>query len=180
MTTGGGKPGQGYVCVRTFSDKASTLRACAGAPKHESDVKGRLVYSLQGNMIGRETKNGSQGSGINENVSFTLNTVDRHAVYQENLHCSTTGSFMKSEKNKAQTLMARDYKDPQIVNINKSVRRLTPLECERLQGLTDNYTFINDKSCSDSARYKALGNGMAQPCADFIIGSIILSEEDKL
>ena len=50
-----------------------------------------------------------------------------------------------------------------------AVRRLTPLECERLQGLPDDYTLIDDKSCSDSARYKALGNGMAQPCADFII-----------
>lgn len=52
------------------------------------------------------------------------------------------------------------------------VRRLTPLECERLQGLPDGWTLIDDKTCSDSARYKALGNGMAQPCADFIIRRI--------
>lgn len=52
------------------------------------------------------------------------------------------------------------------------VRRLTPLECERLQGLPDNWTLIDDKTCSDSARYKAIGNGMAQPCADFIIRRI--------
>ena len=52
------------------------------------------------------------------------------------------------------------------------VRRLTPLECERLQGLPDGYTDIPDKTCSDSARYKALGNGMAQPCPDFIIKRI--------
>lgn len=49
------------------------------------------------------------------------------------------------------------------------LRKLTPLECERLQGLPDNWTLIDDKSCSDSARYKAIGNGMAQPCADFVI-----------
>ena len=53
------------------------------------------------------------------------------------------------------------------------VRRLTPLECERLQGLPDGYTDIPDKTCSDSARYKALGNGMAQPCADFVIRRIV-------
>ena len=53
------------------------------------------------------------------------------------------------------------------------VRRLTPLECERLQGLPDGYTDIPDKTCSDSARYKALGNGMAQPCPDFIIRRIV-------
>lgn len=48
------------------------------------------------------------------------------------------------------------------------LRKLTPLECERLQGLPDNWTLIEDKSGSDSARYKAIGNGMAQPCADFV------------
>lgn len=45
------------------------------------------------------------------------------------------------------------------------VRRLTPLECERLQGLPDNWT----EGGSDAKRYKAIGNGMAQPCADFVI-----------
>ena len=54
----------------------------------------------------------------------------------------------------------------------KTVRRLTPLEAERLQGLPDNYTLIDDKSCSDSARYKAIGNGMAQPCADYVLRRI--------
>lgn len=52
------------------------------------------------------------------------------------------------------------------------VRRLTSRECERLQGLPDDWTLIDDKSCSDSARYRAIGNGMAQPCADFIIRRI--------
>lgn len=53
-----------------------------------------------------------------------------------------------------------------------TVRRLTPKECERLQGLPDDYTLIDDKTCSDTARYKALGNGMAQPCADWVIKRI--------
>lgn len=59
------------------------------------------------------------------------------------------------------------------------VRRLTPLECERLQGLPDGYTDIPDKTCSDSARYKALGNGMAQPCPDFIIRRIMECVENE-
>lgn len=49
------------------------------------------------------------------------------------------------------------------------VRRLTPLECERLQGLHDNYTAYG----SDTARYKAIGNGMAQPCADFVMQRVV-------
>lgn len=49
------------------------------------------------------------------------------------------------------------------------VRRLTPLECERLQGLPDNWT----EGGSDAKRYKAIGNGMAQPCADFVIEKLV-------
>ena len=60
-----------------------------------------------------------------------------------------------------------------------AVRRLTPTECERLQGLPDGYTLIDDKTCSDSARYKALGNGMAQPCADFVIRRIVEEVEKE-
>lgn len=45
------------------------------------------------------------------------------------------------------------------------VRRLTPLECERLQGLPDYWT----EGGSDAVRYKAIGNGMAQPIADWIL-----------
>ena len=59
------------------------------------------------------------------------------------------------------------------------VRKFTPLECERLQGLPDNWTLIDDKTCSDSARYKAIGNGMAQPCADFVMSRIAEHEMSK-
>ena len=50
----------------------------------------------------------------------------------------------------------------------KNLRRLTPLECERLQGLPDGWT----AGGSDTARYKAIGNGMAQPCADYVLKRI--------
>ena len=62
--------------------------------------------------------------------------------------------------------------DQQCAMVKNWVRRYTPRECERLQGLPDDFTLIPDKTCSDAARYKALGNGMAQPCADFIIKRI--------
>ena len=92
------------------------------------------VYALQGNMIGRDDKNGPQGSGISEDVSFTLNATDQHGV----TYAVTTGSFMSVSEETAQTLMARDYKDPQVVNEPYYiVRRLTPTECARLQGFPD-------------------------------------------
>jgi len=50
------------------------------------------------------------------------------------------------------------------------IRRLTPLECERLQGFPDGWTYV--EGASDSARYKALGNSVAIPCVDFTIGKV--------
>lgn len=62
-------------------------------------------------------------------------------------------------------------------NLDYIIRRLTPLEAERLQGLSDNFTDIvyKGRPASDSARYKAIGNGMAQPCADFVLEKVIKS-----
>ena len=60
-----------------------------------------------------------------------------------------------------------------IVERQYAVRRLTPRECERLQGLPDDWTLIDHKTCSDSARYKAIGNGMCQNVADYIVKRIV-------
>ena len=56
------------------------------------------------------------------------------------------------------------------VRTGKLIRRLTPLECERLQGFPDGWTDI--PGASDSARYKALGNSVAIPCVDFVMRGI--------
>lgn len=58
--------------------------------------------------------------------------------------------------------------DYSIITPQYKVRRLTPRECERLQGLPDGYT----DGGSDTQRYKALGNGMAQPCPDYVMEGI--------
>ena len=97
---------------------------------------GMAVVALQGSMIGRTDKNGPQGSGVNEDVSFTLDAADRHAV----AYCMTTGTYTQALKEQSPTLMARDYKDPPVVNETEPeyiVRRLTPTECARLQGFPD-------------------------------------------
>lgn len=57
-----------------------------------------------------------------------------------------------------------------IVERRNLIRRLTPLECERLQGFPDGWTLI--PGASDSARYKALGNSVAIPCVDFVLRGI--------
>ena len=97
---------------------------------------GMAVVAVQGSMIGRADKNGPQGSGVNEDVSFTLDAADRHAV----AYCMTTGTYTQTLKEQSPTLMARDYKDPPVVNETEPeyiVRRLTPTECARLQGFPD-------------------------------------------
>lgn len=53
------------------------------------------------------------------------------------------------------------------------IRRLTPLECERLQGFPDGWTDL--PGASDSARYKALGNSVAIPCVEFILRGIVMA-----
>ena len=100
------------------------------------------TFVLQGSMIGRDDKNGPQGSGINKDVSFTLDATDRHAVAQPTYCTSKNSHFTRAERELANTLVATDYKDPPVINDVKAepdyiVRRLTPTECARLQGFPD-------------------------------------------
>ena len=145
----------GYV-----PDTANTLTArMDGSPCVD---RGPQVIAVQGSMIGRQEKNGPQGSGLSD-VCFTLNTIDRHAVYSKT-------SFAKYEEADNTTPLRASGGDigggSENLAVTRSiVRRLTPTECERLQGLPDGYT----EGSSDTARYKALGNGMAQPCIDYVL-----------
>lgn len=104
------------------------------------------AYALQGSMIGRKDKNGPQGSGVNEEVSFTLTDADRHAVAAptgEHYSASKNSFFTQAVKEQANTLVASDWKEPPLVNDTPNdepiyiVRRLTPVECARLQGFPD-------------------------------------------
>lgn len=77
----------------------------------------------------------------------------------------------------ASTESARQHKDAtdlvcQAADGPLLIRRLTPLECERLQGFPDGWTDL--PGASDSARYKALGNSVAIPCVEYIMRRIAL------
>ena len=94
------------------ADISRTLDANGGNPGcNQGGIAVVESYAIQGSMIGREDKNGPQGDGVNEDVSFTLNTVDCHAVF-----AMTTGSFTQAEEEMSPTPMARDFKDPTITN----------------------------------------------------------------
>ena len=81
-----------------------------------SNQGGIAVVAVQGSMIGRDDKNGPQGSGVNEDVSFTLNATDHHAVAYPTYCTSKNSYFMRAEKELANTLVATDYKDPPVIN----------------------------------------------------------------
>lgn len=117
----GGDPtcNQGGICVvepiaftRNQRDEVRDLGEKSAALAAEPGMK-QQTFVLQGNMIGRKDENGPQGDGVNEDVCFTLDATDRHAVCApEDVYAMTTGSYMQVAKEVAPTLMARDYKDP--------------------------------------------------------------------
>lgn len=169
------------------------------------------VYCLAGNIIDRSETAGANGSGVKENQSYTLNTVDRPAVaykvfdargngngktvptitgdhesrvtdytaiiterqtfseqsysyYKKSDKCSTMKAKAGNVGNGSECLIAEKA-------IHWVVRRLTPTECERLQGYPDGWTDIGEwtdtkgkkHKAADSPRYKALGNSIALP-----------------
>lgn len=117
----GGDPtcNQGGICVvepvaftQNQRDEVRNLGEKSAALEAEPGMK-QQTFVLQGNMIGRKDENGPQGDGVNEDVCFTLDATDRHAVCApEDVYAMTTGSYMQVAKEVAPTLMARDYKDP--------------------------------------------------------------------
>ena len=117
----GGDPtcNQGGICVvepvaftQNQRDEVRDLGEKSAAYAAEPGMK-QQTFVLQGNMIGRKDENGPKGDGVNEDVCFTLDATDRHAVCApEDVYAMTTGSYMQVAKEVAPTLMARDYKDP--------------------------------------------------------------------
>ena len=96
------------------ADTSRTLDCNCNNPS--SNQGGIAVVAVQGSMIGRKDKNGPQGSGVNEGVSFTLDAVDRHAVAYPTYCTSKNSHFTRAEEELANTLVATDYKDPPVIN----------------------------------------------------------------
>ena len=106
------------------------------------------------------------------NLGITQSSgLDHHAVYSR----QRVDDFRENDV--VSTQSARQCKDAVDLICQKTdvhahlIRRLTPLECERLQGFPDGWTDI--PGASDSARYKALGNSVAIPCVDFVMHCLV-------
>ena len=153
-------------------DVAPTMSARYGTGGNNIPlVQQEEVICIAGNAIDRQPQNGGNGLGCQEDLAYTLTTTDRHAVVE--LYQKTVGALCRGDEKG----IGNQYvsQDKCIINASCSethhlIRRLTPLECERLQGFPDGWTDI--PGASDSARYKALGNSVAIPCVEFIMSRI--------
>ena len=153
-------------------DVAPTMSARYGTGGNNIPlVQQEEVICIAGNAIDRQPQNGGNGLGCQENLAYTLTATDRHAVVE--LYQKTVGALCRGDEKG----IGNQYvsQDKCIINASCSethhlIRRLTPLECERLQGFPDGWTDI--PGASDSARYKALGNSVAIPCVEFIMSRI--------
>ena len=162
-----------------------------------------VAYGLPGNWIGRKPENGGNATQPMDNISPNLTSTDRHAVAfhptqdpisSKNIsHALGAGSksgtattavaFENNRRdgtrvygdttNTLQAFAGTGGGNSPMVQHSTAVRRLTPTECERLQGFSDGYTAIPWKKktadqCPDGPRYKALGNSMAVPVMRWI------------
>ena len=156
-------------------DVAPTMSARYGTGGNNIPlVQQEEVICIAGNAIDRQPQTGGNGFGWQRDISYTLTATDKHAVikpYQE-----TVGALCRGdEKGIGNQYVSQDKciiagEITEEYSATNLVRRLTPLECERLQGYPDGWTDI--PGASDSARYKALGNSVAIPCVEFIMSRI--------
>jgi DNA (cytosine-5)-methyltransferase 1 len=144
---------------------------------HEGARDGKAIIEpigIQGNMIGRADHNGPAGRGYTADGDpmFTLTSTDVHAVsvlqydgYNQRAHENDVSVTVR---------IGRDSSDCIMPNA-MIVRRLTPVECERLMGWPDDHTRwrADGKEQADTQRYRQCGNGVASPVAQWIAGHLL-------
>ena len=131
-----------------------------------------VAYSMHGAMIGRKDTAGPMGSGFFEanepSYTLTASSQARHGVVI--VFYANRVADIRLQDDKINTLQARmgtgGNNMPMVATTQ--VRRLTPLECERLQGFPDGWT----EDQSDTHRYKQMGNAVAVPVVEWIIQGI--------
>ncbi len=178
----------GYLQPTWPSEIASTLNAAfgdkqgledqhinSGAPLFVPDNVGPLTAGMHKGPRGTEAvesnhviafgaqNSAAQSDSVSTEVTATLDKSKTPAVCGTLTRASSAGG----------TVTQQDINAGHILHSTSAVRRLTPIECERLQGFPDNYTQIKwrnkpAESCPDGPRYKAMGNSMAVPVMRWI------------
>ncbi|NBX88100.1 MAG: hypothetical protein EBQ97_06245 [Bacteroidetes bacterium] len=129
---------------------------------NESKSSHAVVYPIQSTVIGRSDNAGPQGKGYGEEIDpmFTLDGAGSHAVAFHHKQTPISGDVSPA---------LGTTSDGMGIMESQSVRRLTPRECERLQGFPDDWT----AGQADSSRYRQMGNAVAVPVVQWIIKRII-------
>lgn len=130
------------------------------------------AYGIAATAVGRQPQNGGNGIGISEEMGYTLTATDEHCVCQ-----------LGGQQENRTGVEATEQKSPFDLVLNPVaeglyIRRLMPIECERLQGFPDGWTAL--PGASDSARYRALGNSIAVPCFVFLFQNLAWCQERGL
>ena len=107
---------------------------------------------------------GGKGPLLSEDKSLTIATNNDQTLF---VFSHTQGLDPQVSEEASPTLRANG--NGMAIYAESSVRRLTPVECERLQGFPDGWT----EGQSDSTRYKQMGNAVAVPVVDWIIEGIV-------
>ena len=135
---------------------------------HEAPI---AVYGIPGNWIGRKPENGGNATEPMHDIAPCLTKTDVHGVARP-IAFHPTQTPISSTDGSTHALGCGSSHGQASVAVAQSmqVRRLTPVECERLQGFPAAYTDIqpNGKQTPDGSRYKALGNSMAVPVMKWI------------
>lgn len=152
------------VCIGFSAGQSATAGSIAAQPEIAPTLRAgesstnqvpSVCYAIAGNIIGREPENGGHHLGVEDDgAMFTLTTADRHAA------CMADDTARAAvDEDLAGTLKCGGM--PPTVAYDYIVRRLMPVECERLQGFPDGWTDLG--GTPDAPRYKACGNSMAVP-----------------
>jgi len=156
--------------ARLYENISNTLQAFAGTGGGNGPMVA-LPIALAENTIGRQPHNGGNGDGFTVGgPMYTLNASGVHGIAHDPIAFPSTmsGTQHASAENIAPSMGS---KNPTAVAQSMAVRRLTPVECERLQGFPDGYTNIpwrKSAESPDGPRYKALGNSWAVPVVRWI------------
>jgi len=143
---------------------AKSVRTMSGGIDRED---AHTLIAVQ-DVTDRDKKQNGRGWS-EEGTSYTLDAAATQGIAQ--VQWASGGGQLENPT--AQALRAGAEHSYQFARLGMTVRRLTPMECERLQGFDDNHTMIPWKKkpadqCPDGPRYKALGNSMAVNCMEWI------------
>lgn len=156
-------------------DVAHTLRGQGFDASEDGTGRGTplvpVAFAIQAGALRQNPNSGPDGVGVQADHAYTLESRAEVQAVAFNWQGGGTQTSLGYDPDSGITGSLHVGQVPAIAGM--AVRRLTPRECERLQGFRDDYTLIpwrgkSASECPDGPRYKALGNSMAVPCMAWI------------